>query len=154
MTIAVGVSSVLLLLGVAAVLVVVGEYVQDQWRHRTQDGERLAARLTSREADTATATMVADRRLQLDVGLALTAYGLAFVADLVVRTALVGWHLGDSAWGAVPDALVAAAVHTLLDRHAPPGLRAVPFVRSGGLAYVVAITLGLLGGFTALTWPR
>jgi hypothetical protein len=150
MTTAVAVYSSLMLIGILAILVTVAGYVRDQWRHRAEDGERLAVRLSGRQTDRPGSTALAGPRMRLDVDVALTAYGIAFVGDLIVRTALVGWHLADTAWWAIPDALVAAAVHTLLDRHARPGLRALPFVRSGGLAYVVAITLGLLGGFTAL----
>jgi hypothetical protein len=76
--------SLLLVLGCIAALVAVGRHGLDQWRHRTEDGERLAARLTRRSAG-GEAVATAGQRVHLDLGPALAGYGFAFVGDLLTR---------------------------------------------------------------------
>jgi hypothetical protein len=146
MAVAVTVYSVLLLVGVLAMLAAAGQFARDEWRHRTQDGRALAARLTSGTPGVAATTT--GRRMRVDPGLVLAAYGGAFAGDLMARSIVTGWDPAASAQWTVPNAFIAAGVHVLLDRNTPDTWWGRRALRSEALIWGLAFVLGILGGIT------
>jgi hypothetical protein len=141
--------SVLLVVGCVAALVVVGMHGLDQWRHRTEDGERLAARLTARRTGGGAVT-TAGQRMHLDLGLALAGYGFAFAGDLVARGLSSGWHPSVSAWWALVDAVIAAALHVLVNRDTGRARQRRPALLNGSVLMATAAVLGVVGGLAGM----